>query len=83
MGGIIGWKLELGEVGPNTGGEPNAGGRKADIQEDSLGGGLELNDDRRLSTSHQHLLISYQTFHSEFFPVTAVIISFSGGTVAT
>ena len=73
--GIVGWKLELGEVRPNTGGErnaceeanaggepntggeanaggePNAGGRKADVQEDSLGGGLELNDDRRLSTS--------------------------------
>ena len=30
--------------------EPNAGGRKADVLEDSLGG-LELNDDRRLSTS--------------------------------
>ena len=44
--GIIGCKLELGEVG-KKGGEPNAGGRKA---EDSLGG-LELNDDRRLSTS--------------------------------
>ena len=54
--------MELGEAGPNTGepndggepnssGEPNAGGREADVQEDSLGGGLELNDDRRLSTS--------------------------------
>ena len=53
--------MELGEVGtntgepngcgePNSGGEPNAYGREADVQEDSLGG-LELNDDRRLSTS--------------------------------
>ena len=61
--GIVGWKLELGEVGPNTGGEqnacgepnaggePKAGGREADVQEDSLGGGLELNDDRRPSMS--------------------------------
>ena len=45
----MGCKLELGEVGTN-GGEPNAGGRKADVLEDSLGE-LELNDDRRLSTS--------------------------------
>ena len=56
-------KLELGEAGPNTGepsdggepnsgGEPNAGSRETDVQEDSLGGGLELNDDRRLSTSN-------------------------------
>ena len=54
--------MELGEAGlntgepngggePNSGGEPNAGGREADVQEDSLGGGLEPNDDRRLSTS--------------------------------
>ena len=48
--GIIGWKLELAEVEPNNG-EPNAGVRRADVQEDSLGGGLELNDDKRLSTS--------------------------------
>ena len=43
------------KVEPNAGGEPNAGEpnagcRKADILEDSPGG-LELNDDRRLSTS--------------------------------
>ena len=48
--------MELGEVGrndgeENAGGEPNAGGRKADVPKDSLGVGLELNDDRRLSTS--------------------------------
>ena len=48
--GIVGYKLELGEVGTN-GGEPNAGGGKDDVQDDSLGDGLELNDDRRLSTS--------------------------------
>ena len=63
--------MELGEVG-KKGGEPNAGGRKADVLEDSLGG-LELNDDRRLFTS------IIQTFHSDslqFFPTTAVMILF-------
>ena len=74
--GIVRFKLALGEVGkkggePNTG-EPNAGGRKADVLEDSLGR-LELNDDRRLFTS------IIQTFHSDslqFFPTTAVMILF-------
>jgi len=36
------------KLGPNDGRELNAGGRKADVQEDSLEGGLELNNDRRL-----------------------------------
>jgi len=57
--------LELGEVGtnceePNTGGEPNAGGRKADVLEDSLGR-LELNDDRRLSTSDADLFSDFSS----------------------
>ena len=49
--GIVGWKLELGEVGTN------AGGRKADVLEDSLPE-LELNDDRRLSTSVTSLSVN-------------------------
>ena len=54
--GIIGWKLELGEVRPNDGREPNTG-RKADVQEDSLRDGLEVND-RSLSTSMTSLSVN-------------------------
>ena len=48
---------------PNAGGDVNAGGSKADAQEDSLGSGLELNNDRRLSTSITSA--SVDLFHSE------------------
>ena len=63
-----------------NGGEPNASGRKADVPEDSLGGGLELNDDRRLSMSITSASVDLFSDFSlrifTFFLTTVVMILF-------